>query len=103
MGKIKTILGASILLLVSVQVSASPIIKVDSNGQLTGATGVNVDGSFYDVEFVDGTCTEVFTRCEQDSFIFKTNVSANLASEALIQQVFLDVALRRVRLHTIPH
>ena len=90
MGILPTVLMS---VLFSMPVYAVPILLIDADGQLTGATGVDVDGSLYDVEFVDGTCTTVFTICEQDSFAFKTNVSADLAGEALLQHVFLDVAM----------
>ena len=39
---------------------------VNGNGILTGATGVNLNGTLYDVEFVDGTCEALFNGC--DSF-----------------------------------
>ena len=46
--------------LIPATAQATPMVVVDTNGLLVGATGVPVDGQFYDVEFVEGTCTEVF-------------------------------------------
>lgn len=57
---------------------------------LTGATGVSVNGSLYDVEFLDGTCISVFGGCDSDSdFAFSSAVAAKAAGQALIDQVFL--------------
>jgi opacity protein-like surface antigen len=33
-------------------------------GQLHGAFGVDVNGSLYDVEFLGGTCIELFDGCD---------------------------------------
>lgn len=62
-------------------------LDVDANGQLLGASGVEVDGSFFDVEFVDGTCIEVFSGCDEASDFIPFSGSPALA---LLEQVFLD-------------
>ncbi len=60
-------------------------------GQLFGASGVIVEGSSYDVEFLDGTCIALYNGCDDVSdFTFQTGLSALLASQALLDQVFLD-------------
>ena len=60
-------------------------------GQLMGATDVLVDGSLYDVQFLNGTCIDLYNGCDYVSdFTFQTEASANLASQALLDQVFLD-------------
>ena len=65
-----------------------------AGGQLIGASGVSVGGSFYDVEFVDGTCAASFNDCNQLSdFAFVTQTDADLASQALLDQVFLNTPL----------
>ncbi len=70
---------------------AAPTLLVDATGKLTGATGVNVGGLLYNVEFKDGTCVEVFSGCDSTSdFTFTTFDSAIDASFALFEQVFLD-------------
>jgi hypothetical protein len=62
-------------------------------GQLMGASGVDVGGTLYDVEFLDGTCFDVFGDCEEGAvFTFQTKAAALLASQALLDQVFLDGA-----------
>ena len=61
-----------------------------SDGILTGATGVDVDGVAYDVQFIDGSCIGVFDGCLPSSFAFSTLASASIASQALLDQVFID-------------
>ena len=60
-------------------------------GQLMGASGVDVGGSLYDVAFVDGTCIDLFTGCDDSGdFVFTNSTDAETASQALLDQVFLD-------------
>lgn len=62
-------------------------------GQLLGATGVIVDGNSYDVAFLDGTCIALYSGCDAVSdFTFQSETEAVLASQALLDQVFLDGA-----------
>lgn len=57
---------------------------------LSGATGVNVGGSLYDVAFTDGSCVSVFGGCATNANIaFNSLASANLAAQALLDQVFV--------------
>ena len=70
--------------------SAAPILVV-SEGELVGATGVEVLGTPYNVEFVDGTCQVVFAGCNDLSdFTFTEHTSAIAASQALLDQVLLN-------------
>ena len=58
---------------------------------LHGASGVVVGENLYDVEFVDGICSVVFSGCDSTSdFTFNTLPDAYTASQALLNQVFLD-------------
>ena len=62
-------------------------------GQLMGASGVDVGGTLYDVQFLDGSCSALFNGCDADSdFTFNSLASAGLASQALLDLVFIDVA-----------
>lgn len=74
--------------------SSAPAImwNVDSaTGKLLGASGVDVGGRVYDVMFVDGTCIGLFGGCDSSSdFTFQTAADASAASQALLDQVFLD-------------
>jgi hypothetical protein len=72
--------------------SAAPILQVDGNSKLTGATGVNVNGTLYDVQFLEGKCNELFSGCDQSSdFAFVTKTAADLASTALLNDVFVGI------------
>ena len=63
-------------------------------GQLVGASGVDVGGTLFNVEFLDGTCLALFSGCDSASdFTFNTASSAEAASQALIDQVFLNTFL----------
>ena len=42
--------------------AATPMLQFSADGQLTGAQGVVVASSLYDVEFVDGLCHEPGVR-----------------------------------------
>ena len=60
-------------------------------GQLYGASDVLVDGSLYDVQFLDGACIDLYNWCDEASdFTFQTQASAILAAQALLDQVFID-------------
>ncbi len=60
-------------------------------GQLYGASGVDVGGTLYDVEFLDGSCITLFTGCDDASdFTFQSQAAALLASQALLDQVFFE-------------
>lgn len=68
--------------------SALPMLVFnDSTGQYTGATGITVDdsGMSYAVEFVDGTCIDLFDGCDADSDFTVTG-----ASVADLQSAFFD-------------
>lgn len=79
------LLSVSATLFSSVTVAAS--VYTDSNGVVTGASGVIVNGQYYDVIFKDGTCGG-FYSCAVP-FLFNTAELAVAASEALDSQVFL--------------
>ena len=59
----------------------APVLIIDATGGLLGATGVLVDGKFYDVDFVDGTCPDVFGVCDEAHFAFTTANTALAASK----------------------
>ena len=83
---------ATLLALVVCLVSSTNAATLNVvGGRLIGASNVDVGGTLYDVEFVDGTCIDLFTGCDDASdFAFTTAAAAGLASQALLDQVFLD-------------
>lgn len=69
---------------------AQPTLVV-VGGELQGAKNVSVDGTLYDVEFLDGSCIELFDGCDEVSdFTFQTTRMVELASHALIETVFIN-------------
>jgi hypothetical protein len=73
--------------------SASAATLNVSGGQLLGAFGVDVGGNLYNVDFLNGTCIALYDGCDDVSdFTFQTFAAADLASQALLDQVFLNGA-----------
>lgn len=66
------------------------VLLVDGSGQLTGANGVDVGGTLYDVRFVDGTCISLYSDCDSAEDFTLDFAGAGLASQALLDQVFVD-------------
>lgn len=79
--------------LAAVPFAASAATLSLSGDQLIGARGVMVDGAYYDVEFLDGTCIDLFDGCDDaaSDFVFQTEIAARSASQALLDQVFVDI------------
>ena len=60
---------------------------------MLGASNVNVGGDLYNVQFLDGTCIDLFNGCNEVSdFTFQTQAATESALQALLDQVFLDGA-----------
>ncbi|MGD9364526.1 MAG: PEP-CTERM sorting domain-containing protein [Desulfobacteraceae bacterium] len=89
--KIKCIVvGLSALLCIPVYASAVQWDVVD--GRLMGASDVLVNGAYYSVEFMDGACNDLFGGCDEaGDFTFSSASEAMEASNALLNQVFIDV------------
>ena len=68
---------------------SDPIFQVDGDGQLTGATGVDVDGTLWDVVFSDGA----WDFSSGTGLPASTKEEADLFGQALLDQVFLDSVL----------
>lgn len=82
---------SSLALLAGLPAAATPVnfddipkatLLVSASGKLQGAIGVPVfdyqlvDWVLYDVMFVEGTCTSVFSGCQQSAFAFTTESAA---------------------------
>ena len=85
----RKIVGLLVLVYAGWAGSASAATLVVSGGQLMGATGVEVNGASYDVEFVEGSCNSLFNNCTD--FTFTTSSTSQDASQALLDQVFIGV------------
>jgi hypothetical protein len=71
--------------------NANAAVLQVTDGILTGATGVIVNGQSYDVSFRDGTCFDLFSGCNSNSdFLLSVPLSPGAASLALLAQVFID-------------
>jgi hypothetical protein len=92
-GLLKTFLRllAALMLALAGTAHAAVVLQVDSKGILTGATGVVVNGSTYNVQFRDGVCEDLFSGCDNAStdFVFGS-ASAGAAAQALLDQVFVN-------------
>jgi len=71
---------------------AATILHVNASGVLTGASGVDVNGTLYDVSFRDGDCQAALGACTSGNLVFTTLQDAHDAAQALLDQVFLDGA-----------
>ena len=80
----------TLLLVTPISALAMPVLDIDANGELLGASGVDVEGVLYDVRFRDGTCIEIFDGCDAgEDFDFGDSASAGAAATALLEQVFV--------------
>jgi hypothetical protein len=88
---VKKLLALCVLVLaVSVRPTQAAALLVDPSGVLTGATGVVVNGTLFDVSFRSGSCNSVFNGCDPATdLLFTDSASALAASQALLDQVFL--------------
>nr|MBL8412069.1 VPLPA-CTERM sorting domain-containing protein [Dechloromonas sp.] len=65
---------------------------LDGSGKLAGARNSLVEGNFYDVSFVDGTCASVFSGCDSPSdFQFQDSFYASAATQALFNHVLTGI------------
>ena len=71
--KLVSIVAIILLMVVGSHARAAVVLNIDSNGQLTEASNVVVNGSLFTVLFVDGSCTNLFNGCDSASdFVFQT-------------------------------
>ena len=68
----------------------SATLNIDGSDNLIGAFDVDVSGNLYNVDFLDGTCADVFGTCAETNFAFTTATLADAASQALLEQVFIQ-------------
>ena len=90
--KILGLLAVALLTGPMAAVQAAPISVVDASGHLTGAKGVVVGSTIYDVTFQGGSCVSLFNGCINSAFDFTTGVEVFEAAVALLNTVFVDSA-----------
>ncbi len=82
-------------LLLSTGAAAMPILTTDSTGEVTGATGLVSGGVTFSMEFIDGTCEDIFDGCDSnDDFI----VEGTSVTHASLVTTFYDEFIASVRL-----
>jgi len=86
----KKIFLAVSLFFISNFVYAIPSLIIDSNGELTGARDVDVNGNMYDVDFQDGTCASLFGGCDDAGDLALSASDVDAATAALFSSVFVD-------------
>lgn len=82
-----TLRAIALVTMLGVASAANSATLQVSNGILTGALGVDVGGTLYDVSFVEGTCVDLFSGCDDTSDFFHNNSGA---ANALLFQVLID-------------
>ncbi|WP_445370145.1 PEP-CTERM sorting domain-containing protein [Methylomonas sp. HW2-6] len=81
------ILTAVLFLLLLPMHSSSAASLVTDNGILKGATGIDVQGTLFDVSFADGTCPGLYNGCDlRSDFPFGNR---DIANGALLKLLFL--------------
>lgn len=89
MGRIRKLAAIALIMAASSVANGGPIFQFDEQFRLTGATGVNVLGARFDVEFYDGTCISAYAGCDSDAdFKFQSADEAIAASQAIVDQIF---------------
>ena len=70
---------------------AAPVLQVNADGVLTGAKGIDVADTLYDVEFKDGTCISLFSGCDDASDLtFQDDATAFFAAQVLLNSVLMN-------------
>lgn len=90
----KLIAACAGLAMMCVAGTANAALIVSVDGVLQGATDVDVNGTLFDVSFVDGLCADLFSGCDDPlaDFAFDTEAEATAAAQALLDSVFIDSA-----------
>ena len=75
--------------------SFAAILQIDPiTNNITGISGLNVGDQIYDVTFVEGTCVELFSGCdEKTDFFFQDITASRAAYTEMLSQVFVDSTL----------
>ena len=86
------LIAAAMLIGAYLTVPARAMPALDSGGQLIGATNVDVGGNFFDFQFLDGSCFELFSDCDDaaNDFDFPGASAAAEAAQELLDQVFSE-------------
>jgi PEP-CTERM motif len=78
--------AATAITLASLPAQASPVLQGNST-TLTGIQGLVVDGTAYDVTFVDGTCSGIYGACDAAHFDFQDSAVAKDAAISILAAI----------------
>ena len=88
---LKSLTAIAALVAACMSPAAGTTLIVNGSGELTGATGVVINGSTYNVTFAEGSCAGLFGGCTTVSdFTFQSLGDAQAAAQALLDQVLID-------------
>ena len=77
------------LLFVAAPAAATTLIT-NGLGQLTGITGLTVNGARYDVSFHGGSCVDAYSGCTGSTFTFGDEQDSTAASWAILEAIQSD-------------
>ncbi len=87
----RKLIGACVGLAMMGMAGTANALLIVVGGELQGATNVDVNGTLFDVEFLDGTCVGLFSGCDATTdFAFDTQAAATAAAQSLLDNVLLD-------------
>jgi len=88
----RKMLFIALTLFLSISTARAAVVWEWDGTTLSGAGNVDVNGTLYDVKFMDGSCVSLFTDCDSadDDFAFTTPGDAGDAAQALLDQVLLN-------------
>lgn len=87
---VKALAGAVLVTAAGAAYAATPVVTGSGSSlTLTGANDVSINGSTYNVEFVDGSCNGLFGGCSSSNFSFSDPMVALGAANALLDQVLI--------------
>lgn len=91
--KVAALLVFVLFFLQAQDVRATPILVWNNSNQeqLIGARNVEVMDVLFDVRFIDASCNAIWSGCDRNKFMFPLESLALAASEALLDQVLIDV------------
>lgn len=88
----RKILSAAVAVFCMTNGASAATVVYDAHGRILGATGVEVLDNVYNVDLAErALCSVLFDGCDEVSdFAFQTEEAATAASQALLDQVFLN-------------
>ena len=78
----------SLVVLIAISFNAQSALILNSDGLVSSISGIEANNTIYQVDFIDGTCFELFEECDSEiDFIFESEAQALAAGTAMLQQL----------------